>query len=618
MLTLHSWLQDHAVVQAGRPIRVSGRSRPGATVEVRLAGAARRATADAAGAWACEFPARPAGESFDLDAACDGARVACRDLIAGEVWICSGQSNMEWTLAMIKGAEAEIARADDPWVRCFTAPRTTAAAPAGEVGGRWDAVRPDNAGAVSALAWHFASALRAALDVPVGVVVAAWGGSSILWWLPPETLGRRPEYELYARAASGECVSDGDAPHPYAPRAAVSAGWESPEFDDRDWVTLLVPGHWQEQRWWISGAVWYRARIPLPERWRGRALTLDLGPVDDFDDTYANGVRIGGLGEETTEACYTPRRYRVPSALTRADSLTLAVRVFDRGWVGGILGAGRLLIEDDPAEWQALPMTWRARPEAPLPLRTPQGMTTPGHMYNGMIHPFVGQPVRGFLWYQGESDVIRAQRYRMLLPDMIAGWRRAWGEPAAPFGVVQLASFMATKPEPVESDWAELRDAQRLTARTVPGVGLVSALDLGEADDIHPRHKRPVGERLAAWALSDVYRTGGPPWGHPDLADALPLDDRIRLRFSRVEGALRTRDGGPARGLQIAGADRRWVWAEAAITGPDTIEARHPRGLRPLAVRYAWQSNPDANLTDARDLPVLPFRTDNWPLTTAV
>ncbi len=618
MLVLHSLLKDHAVVQADRPIRISGRSRPGAPVEIRLAAAVLQTAADAAGAWSCEFPARPAGESFDLEVASENERLTRRDMITGEVWLCAGQSNMDYPLSMIKGTESDIARADDPLIRYFTVPQVKSDTPSRSVDGQWVQVHPDNAGAASATAWYFASALRSVLDVPVGVVVAAWGGSSILSWTPADGFAGRPENDVYVRTAIGEYVSDGDEPHPFVPRTAAADGWERPDFDDRKWDTLLVPGYWQEQRWWISGAVWYRTHVDLPECWRGRALTLDFGPVDDFDDTYANGVRIGGLGEEMSDAYLKPRHYRVPPELTRADRLTLAVRVFDRGWVGGILGAGYLRLEDKPSEWLALPMAWRVRAELSMPMRTPQGMIMPGNMYNGMIHPLTGFPIRGFLWYQGEADTTRAQRYRRLLPDFITSWRRAWGQPAAPFGVVQIASFTATKPEPVEDDWAELRDAQRLAAHTVHGVGLVSALDLGEADDIHPRHKRPLGERLATWALADVYRTGLPPWGHPDFAEALPMDDRIRLRFARVTGTLRTRDGGPARGFQIAGADRCWVWAETTFTGPDTVDAQHPHGLRPLAVRYAWQCNPVANVIDDRDLPVLPFRTDDWPLTSAL
>ena len=615
MLKLHSLISDHAVLQAGKPILISGTAGAGGVVLIALGGETQQATAGADGRWSAGFAARPPGVSLELKVACGAESVTCSDLVTGEVWLCSGQSNMEWTLGATKGAEEEVASAHDPLIRCFTVPRLNVRQPAAETSGTWKLTTPENTPNFSAVAWFFARRLREQTGVPVGLIVSAWGGSCIAPWIPRASLEARACYkEFLAEVDSKPAAIEENSwiPYPVRARTEIAAGWEQPGFDDADWPDLKMPGTWQDQGWRFNGAVWYRANLEIPEAWRGRKLVLTFGPVDDFDDTYVNGARVGGLGPETANAYSLPRIYEIPAALVKASNLTIAVRVMDIWGKGGIMGAGRVSLAEDPAQSVALPKVWKARAEFELPWRMGGGGMAPTELYNGMIHPLLGYPLRGFLWYQGESDAGRAQRYRVLMPDLIAACRRLWMDPVAPFGIVQLANYMPVQPEPVESEWAELRDAQRLTANTVPHVGLASAIDLGEENDIHPRFKKPVGDRLARWALATVYGQYAGAWAHPDLADCGKTPGAILVRLAHCADGLRARGGNAIRGFQIAGDDRVWRWAEAERTEFDTVRVRSPHVADPVAVRYAWQNNPDANLENSEGLPALPFRTDDW------
>jgi sialate O-acetylesterase len=383
-----------------------------------------------------------------------------------------------------------------------------------------------------------------------------------------------------------------------------------------------------------EGAVWFRRTVELPATWKGRGLELSLGPIDHFDVVYVNGERIGGITEDVADPRFLPRVYTVPPALVTTRRLVIAVRVFCRGGIGGFTGsADQLHVRMLPAAVGgrkaaaatspvSLAGPWRYRVELALEPKTKvpppplhqAHQHLPAMLNNAMVQPLVPYGLRGAVWYQGENNVERAEQYRSLLPALIRDWRLAWGQGAFPFGIVQLAAHHRPAAEPGPSAWAELREAQTLAAQAT-GIGLVTTIDVGDEFDIHPRDKRTVGERLAAWARATVHGQEV-AWSGPRFAGAEFTAGSARVRFVGQQGALATRDGKPPTAFAIAGRDRSFVWAQARIDG-DGVVLTHPDVTTPLAVRYAWSDHPLVNLVDAAGLPALPFRTDDWPLSTA-
>lgn len=609
MLTLDDLHSEHAVIQRDQPLEIRGTAKPGALVKTRWIDSAQETIANAQGEWSVVFPPRGAGGPHPFSVESEGQSLHRNDWMVGEVWLCSGQSNMEWTLAMTLGMEEEIAQADWPLVRCFTVPRIASEHPLASTEGRWEVASPETAGRISAVAWFFARRLNERLNCPVGVLVSAFGGTRIASWLPRATLGSKPEYASIV--AEIELAQDPvQQPHKDVGRAPETLGWESPELNDSNWETLEVPGMWQEQGWQLNGAVWYRRRISLPPAWMGRELVLNFGACDDFDDTFVNGQRVGGLGPENAGAYSTPRHYPVPTSLTEDGELLVAIRIFDEWGFGGIVRSASLSLATSPEDSLPLEGTWKAQIELALPLRTSARPIAPCVLFHGMIHPLSHSAIRGVLWYQGESDVERAAIYPLLLGDLIQVWRGIWKNADLPFGIVQLANYKAQESEPGESDWAELREAQSKVASTIPGTGLAVAIDTGEADNIHPRLKQPVGERLALWALTKVYSQTESPSGSPIAVEHWIEGDAMCIRFAEAGSGLRTRENSPLSAFQIAGSDKIWRWANAEITAPDVVRVSSPHIGSPVAVRYGWQNNPICTLENSAGLPASPFRTD--------
>lgn len=616
MLTLHSLFNDNAVLQCEKPVSIRGTATPRAGIALHFAGLDQQIVAGNDGRWTIVLPALPAGGPHELVLESGDETLRHSGIMLGEVWLCAGQSNMEWTLGMLEGAERDIAEANDPLLRCFTVARLPANEPAASLTGCWQMATPQLARDFSATAYFFGRCLRAATGRSVGLVVSAFGGTVIASWLPKTVLKSRPEYRTFL-SENSTSREKAFIPHSYESRTPVATGWETVDLDETDWKTLPVPGYWQNHGWSHNGAVWYRRSMELPPHWRGREMTLELGACDDFDDTFVNGTRVGGIGPEAPSAYATRRVYVLPALLTATDRLTIAIRVFDHWGNGGIMGDSLLRCAEAPEETFSIAGNWKAKVEKALPLRAPGSGVPPTLLYQGMIHPLVGFAVRGFLWYQGESDLAQAALYRRLLPDLIGAWRSLWGDPLLPFGIVQIANYQARSPRPGEDERAELRDAQLLAAQTVPATGLAVTIDVGESDNIHPRQKRPVGERLARWALAEVYGRPELPWSSPLPADHWTETPAIHVRFSHAGNGLRPRGGAPLQGFQIAGSDRQWRWAEAIVIQADTVRVSARIVKEPVAVRYAWQSNPLCTLENSAGLPASPFRTDDWPLVTS-
>jgi sialate O-acetylesterase len=607
VLTLHELLSDHAVLQRDRPIAVYGTAQAGAAVSVDLAGERASVRADERGAWQATLAARPAGGTLDLVVTSDGARLERRDLVVGDVWIASGQSNMEWSLSDCVGADEAIAQAADPGLRLFTVPRRTSTTPAETCGGAWVPCTSESANGFSGVAYFFARKIREA-GVPVGVICAAWGGTRIASWLPGDALD--PVDDL-PEPVDDPTVAPAQTPYVDAGNEGEARGWADAAHDDAGWSTLRVPGTWQSQGHRFNGSVWLRRAVDVPREWAGKPLVLELGAVDDFDVTYWNGRRIGGIGPEVANAYAKIRRYPIDAELVRAGRNVIAVRVFDQWGDGGIVGpAPRLRGPEGASGVVSLAGEWRMKIErALLPWLTFALGLGSSVLYNGMIHPLRRSPVRGFLWYQGESDASTAQRYRSLFARQIARWRSLFREPSAPFLFVQLAGYGPIPDEPGPHAWGELREAQA-SVLSLPETGMAVALDVGDPDNIHPRDKRTVGERLACWALARVHGRSSLEVSGPTFRRAVPSGAVIRVELDHARG-LSTRDAGPPLGLEIAGADRVFRWADAAIEG-EALVVSHPVIAAPIAVRYGWSGSSRANLKNAQGLPAAPFRSDDW------
>ena len=653
--------QEHAVLQRDKPIPVWGWAGPNEEVVVRLGGAAARMTTGADGRWLVRLPTMPAGGPHELVAASRSGEARAGDLLVGEVWIASGQSNMAFTLAESLQAPPEE-ESNLPGMRLLNVSTQAFQVAQSDVCARWELASHATLSGFSAAAGWFGRILHRELGVPVGVISNALGATRIQAWTSREALVSHRlgvddvlSYENYAyrpeRQSGKEFATMDEWEAHMATRdtgnAGLGKGWAAPGFDDRAWKTQAMPARWQDYGHPGSGVFWFRRSVRIPTAWRGRDLELRLGALDKHDDTYVGGERVGGLSwADGPNTWFTPRVYRVPARLVAPDgAVCIAIRVRSHVHHGGMIGpAAAMLLHpacaeasafaqasaDNPADKSAgrpageaagalqLDGEWRYECEQDWGVQEPVKVVMgPGNanapytLFDSRIAPLVPYGVRGFIWYQGESNVAEAAAYRELLPLMIGDWRRAFGQGDLAFLQVQIANhgFLIPK-EPRASELSLLREAQA-EALSLPAVGMAVAIDIGDAHDVHARDKRSVGERLARWALAATYGRGGAPSGPLYEGMTIEAGNRIRIRFRHAEG-LRTRDGGKPQHVAIAGTDRVFVWAEAAVEA-ETLLVWHPGIARPAAVRYAWADNPEnCNLVNGAGLPAAPFRTDRW------
>jgi sialate O-acetylesterase len=636
-LRLPDFFNHHMVFQRDKPIRVFGWGEAGSRVSVEMAGRRGSARVGSGGQWHVELPALPAGGPHTLRVRSGRARMRFRDVLVGDLWFCSGQSNMAFELARSLRAPAVLKQAKLPRLRHFQAEKNASAQPGADVKGKWEVCAPSTAGAFTAVGYFFAHEIHRRMKIPIGIVHSSWGGTPIEAWLPPASYQKeaflRPllETEKKLRRPGAllkrlfrEWEKENVSADPG--NKGEARGWARPGFDDRKWGTLRVPGFWEGQGLAIDGAVWSRRTVRIPAAWRGKELRLELGPIDDFDETYFNGVKVGATGKEIENPHRALRSYRIPAACVFPGKAVLAVRIFDQFGSGGFMGQKSMLRLSCPSlpREEPLPLAgrWRYRVEwsveRPSPVPQPPALPEPrvqlSRLYNGMVHGLRQVPIRGFLWYQGESNASRAAHYRQAFPALIRSWREAWRDPALPFYFVQLANFKAPPRVPGEDCWAELREAQAL-ALSLDKTGMAVAIDAGELADIHPRDKRKVGKRLALLALARDYGKR--------LEDEGPVPAKVHfekgravVEFEKVGKGLKLSRGRELRGFALAGRERKWSWARARILGTNRVEVKASGAAKPAALRYGWATNPDSNLSGSHGLPAAPFRTDDWPLST--
>jgi sialate O-acetylesterase len=632
---------SHMVLQRGRPLPVWGWAAPGEKVSVTFRGKTYTASPpDASGRWQATLPATPAGGPYSITIKGQNT-IDLTDVLVGDVWLASGQSNMQFKVKdpnpggyqPVQNADQEIAAANWPNIRFFTANQTVAYRPQAEVAGSgWLVCSPATVAQCSAVAYFFGRDLYKKYQVPQGLLVSSWGGTPAEAWVSAEGLAAFPEFGAQVASFASKTTNLNDDQRAYEAKQREllrnirqydkgylpnGQTWAAPTFDARAWPTMLVPGAWEStpELATYDGVVWFRKEIDLPASLAGQPLQLSLGKVDDTDSTYVNGVRVGA-----TNSYSQLRRYPVPAGLLRPGRNVIAVRVVDTGGGGGIMGeptelslsgGGRTVPLAGPWQYQVglLPQD---QPAAPAPGGAEHAPTT---LYNGMIAPLQPVAIKGVIWYQGETNAARAEQYRTLFPALIADWRRRFGQPELPFLFVQLSNFMAARPEPGESAWAELREAQAL-ALQVPHTGLATAIDIGEADDIHPHNKQEVGHRLALAAEHVAYGDNNLVYSGPVYAGMSQAGSAIRLKFAQLGSGLAVKGDGALQGFAVAGADHKFHWATARVVSSE-VEVQSPDVPQPVAVRYDWADNPNGNLTNKEGLPALPFRTDTWPGLTA-
>lgn len=638
---------DHAVLQRDLSLPIWGTGEPGTEVTVDFAGQSKTTTVDGDGKWLTTLDPMPAsaeGRTMTIKGS-DGT-IEVKDVLVGEVWLCGGQSNMEWPIRASQNADAEIAAGDTPWLRRIKAPHLLSRTPEDDINTAWEVSTKDTVANFTAVGTFMARRLYEELGVPVGLLDINWGGTRAEPWTSMSAMKRHPRFRGRVSQLEAEIRRWGNRSKEEIEKLfneqkdnfektadswwqkklkddpGVAETWAAPQFSDNDWKEFSVPGLWagEDEGW--DGFIWYRKTIEVPAEWDGKDLVLQPGAIDDADITFWQGEEIG----RTTNQHALQRNYTVPGNKVSAGEATITIAALDTGGAGGITGsANQIRIRPAGAKVdQAIPLagTWKGQrgsrfsgdrgPYPPTPPAAPGlGTSDPAVMFNAMLSPFVGYGIRGAVWYQGESNAGQPNEYAELLPLMIGSWRSAWGQGDFPFGIVQLAAFRGVSEDPVQGGWATLRDAQDFTHRVVRNTGLVVLTDVGDARDIHPRNKQAVGRRLANWALNRCH-------GRQDLPESGPYyrsheidGNSILVQFDFAGEGLTGRRGKKVDGFAIQGSDGAWHWADVEVVANDQLRISHADAESPQAIRYGWQDNPvRANLVSSFGLPAAPFKTD--------
>ena len=617
-----TYFSNNMVLQKGMAIPVWGWATPGEKVTVTIDQSSMSATADKEGKWNVKLPAMNYGGPYQLTIQ-GKTNLSFENVMIGEVWVCSGQSNMEFQLITSKNGEAEVAASNYPNIRLFTVKKTISHQQQEKLqDGEWSQCSPATSSNFSAVGYFFGRELHQKLNVAIGLINSSWGGTIAETWTSEQTIGQNPDFtnqlaqlkkvnlDDYAKSVENEVKQRvGETSTIDKGMKNGQALWAAPAYNDAAWKTMELPGYIESNGLQgVDGIVWFRKEITLSADEAKQKSTLYLAKINDSDSTYINGTLIGSTRLQAEKS----RVYPIDAGLLKPGKNIITVRIEDIGGMGGVYGNPATLYLQSGDHNISLVGSWKYKVGIVKFNAVLSPNSYPTLLYNAMIHPLVPFAIKGAIWYQGESNAERAKQYRRVFPDLIKDWRAHWNQGDFPFLFVQLANFKKQDSIPVESDWAELREAQTMTL-ALPNTGMAVTTDVGEALDIHPKNKQTVGLRLALAGLKVAYQKDivytGPVYQSMNVEG-----NKVTLTFDQTGSGIKIKDKyGYLKGFAIAGEDHQFHWATGKITGVNTLQISSSEVQHPVAVRYAWSNNPeDANLYNSADLPASSFRTDNW------
>ena len=648
ILTLPAIFNNNMVLQQDSNVPVWGKANPGEEITVSANwDEDASAITENDGKWQVKIQTPKAGGPYEISVAGKNKTIIYKNVLIGEVWVCSGQSNMEMPMKgwppndLIEGSEEAIKSGENPYIRLFTVKRTISDKPENDCIGNWTECNPQMVADFSATAYFFGRKLSENLNIPIGLIFTSWGGTPAESWTPGSELKSMDDYSddvEHIKNARAQIIvlNEWLATLDVINMAELEGDdiWKNLEFndaenfsdelDDADWYTMELPGRWEDTDFGeFDGAIWFRKTITVDKK--DGVYKLELGPIDDMDVTYFNGKKVGGYEADGFYSMH--RAYDIPAELVRNGENIIAVRVIDNRGGGGFWGTPDLMKFQSnensknavqlAGNWKYMPVaefrnesfkifgtnnkSFKNRPKLDIGLTA----STPTTLFNGMINPIIPFGIRGAIWYQGESNVGRAAQYGELFPLMISSWRKYWNQGNFPFYFVQIAPYTYGKPD--RSQY--LREAQ-LNTLSLINTGMAITTDIGNVNNIHPANKKEVGERLALWALNKDY-------GFTDVVPSGPLyksmkieGKKIRIFFDYADMGLKS-DGNNLSHFQICDIKKNFVHAKAKIDG-NSVVVWNDKITEPIAVRFGWSNTAEPNLFNNAGLPASTFRTDNW------
>ncbi len=637
-LKLPAIFSDNMVLQQKSNVAVWGWNNPGKTVTVTGTwnNKSVQTVTDNNGKWMVKLKTPAAGGPFQLKVNSDQS-IFFNNVLIGEVWVCSGQSNMEmpvigWTGMPIFKSEQTIREAPDyPNIRLFNLQKKIAETPQDDCIGKWEPSSSEAVKQFSATAYFFGLELYKRLNIPVGLIMTAWGGTPSEAWTCAEDIKKyAPFTEKIAKLADTDLRKQdsiksekdlSDWQFKVSPENGIypgSAGkWMSKNLNDADWKTISIPEQWQADTLLnkFRGIVWFRKTIDIPKEWEGKYLMIDLGPIDEMDITYFNNEKVGE--SKLIDNWNVARKYIVPGNKVKAGKSVIVVRMINTSGAGGINGNNTQLkvypVNGETLNAISLAGEWKYRVDADMTTipaypsnENMFNANYPSSLFNGMINPLIPFTIKGAIWYQGESNVSDAKLYGQIFPEMVKCWRTKWNQGDFPFYYVQIAPYNYGKDAKSEL----LREAQFNSLKTIPNSGMAVTMDITTINNIHPPYKEAVGSRLAYWALAKNYGKKGLSYSGP-LYKSMKIEGaKIRIFFEYANKGLMAKDGNLTF-FEVAGVDGNFVKAKAVIE-KNTVVVSSPDIQKPVAVRYGWSNTATPNLFNKEGLPASSFRTDDW------